>query len=62
MLLELFFNMKLNRDCSVTILKSMKVSINLFNDLDYCRVFVHRSYFMSDSFMKLVKLMFSLDI
>ncbi|KAI0520208.1 hypothetical protein KFK09_007679 [Dendrobium nobile] len=40
-----FFNLKLASAFSVT----------LVNDLDYCRVFSHRSYFISNCFMKLFK-------
>ncbi|KAL0908865.1 hypothetical protein M5K25_023376 [Dendrobium thyrsiflorum] len=36
-----FFKLKLNGDCSVTVLNHRNVLIKLFKDLDYCRVFAH---------------------
>ncbi|KAH0464715.1 hypothetical protein IEQ34_004818 [Dendrobium chrysotoxum] len=37
------------------LLNSKNVLIKLLNDLDYCRVFSHRSYFVSNCYMKLFK-------
>ncbi|KAH0458239.1 hypothetical protein IEQ34_013554 [Dendrobium chrysotoxum] len=42
-----FFNLKLLGDFFVTLLNPKHVLIKSANDLDYCRVFSHRSYFVS---------------
>ncbi|KAL0915584.1 hypothetical protein M5K25_016012 [Dendrobium thyrsiflorum] len=39
----------------VTLLDSRHVLIKLENDLDYSRIFVHRSYFVFNCFMKIIK-------
>ncbi|KAI0529408.1 hypothetical protein KFK09_001957 [Dendrobium nobile] len=52
---KFFFNLKLAGAFSVTVLNQKNVLIKLVNDLDYCRVFSHRSYFISNCFMKLFK-------
>ncbi|PKU82488.1 hypothetical protein MA16_Dca005493 [Dendrobium catenatum] len=57
-----FFNLKMKGDVSVTILNKHNVLIKLFNDLDYCRVFAHRSYFVNNCFMKLIKWSPTLDV
>ncbi|KAH0456358.1 hypothetical protein IEQ34_014265 [Dendrobium chrysotoxum] len=46
---------KLSGEFSVTLLDEKYVPIQLANDLDYYRVFMHRSYFVNNCFMKLVK-------
>ncbi|KAL0916949.1 hypothetical protein M5K25_014504 [Dendrobium thyrsiflorum] len=50
-----FFNLKLNGDFSVTQLDPSHVLIKLVKDLDYSRVFYHRSYSVSNYYMKLIK-------
>ncbi|XP_028551955.1 uncharacterized protein LOC110104437 [Dendrobium catenatum] len=50
-----FFNLKLNGEFSVTVVNKNNVLIKLRNDLDYYRVFTHRSYFVNNCYMKLVK-------
>ncbi|KAL0908480.1 hypothetical protein M5K25_022977 [Dendrobium thyrsiflorum] len=50
-----FFNLKLNGEVSVTLLDPSHVLIKLANDLDYCRVFCHRSYLVYNCYMKLTK-------
>ncbi|KAI0497572.1 hypothetical protein KFK09_020803 [Dendrobium nobile] len=40
---KFFLNLKLNGDVSVTLLDPSHVLIKLENDLDYCRIFCHRS-------------------
>ncbi|XP_020702248.1 uncharacterized protein LOC110113880 [Dendrobium catenatum] len=57
-----FFNLKLNREVSVTVLDYTHILIKLSNDLDYCRVFGHRSYLVFNCFMKLTKWSPTLDI
>ncbi|KAL0914774.1 hypothetical protein M5K25_015153 [Dendrobium thyrsiflorum] len=52
---KFFFNLKLSGEFSVTLLDAKHVLIKLINDLDYCRVFAHRSYFVNNCFMKLAK-------
>ncbi|PKU74762.1 hypothetical protein MA16_Dca004953 [Dendrobium catenatum] len=59
---KFFFNLKLKGDVSVTVLNKRNVLIKLFNDLDYCRVFTHRSYFVNNCFMKLIKWSPTLDV
>ncbi|PKU69884.1 hypothetical protein MA16_Dca011902 [Dendrobium catenatum] len=59
---KFFFNLKLKGDVSVTVLNNRNVLIKLFNDLDYCRVFAQRSYFVNNCFMKLVKWSPTLDV
>ncbi|KAH0465574.1 hypothetical protein IEQ34_005677 [Dendrobium chrysotoxum] len=44
----------LNGDFSITQLDMSHVLIKLVNDLDYSRVFYHRSYFVSNCYMKLL--------
>ncbi|KAL0906651.1 hypothetical protein M5K25_025164 [Dendrobium thyrsiflorum] len=50
-----FFNLNLNGEVSVTLLDSSHILIKLANDLDYCRVFCHRSYLVYNYYMKLTK-------
>ncbi|KAL0922396.1 hypothetical protein M5K25_006379 [Dendrobium thyrsiflorum] len=50
-----FSNLKLNGQVSVTLLDQSHILIKLSNDLDYCRVFCHRSYIVFNSYMKLTK-------
>ncbi|KAI0494929.1 hypothetical protein KFK09_025075 [Dendrobium nobile] len=57
-----FFNLKLSGDFSVTLLDQSNVLIKLANDLDYGRVFAHRSYFVYGCFMKIVKWSPTLDL
>ncbi|KAI0500784.1 hypothetical protein KFK09_019001 [Dendrobium nobile] len=59
---KFFFNLKLNGEVSVTVLDSTHILIKLSNDLDYCRVFCHRSYLVFNCFMKLTKWSPTLDI
>ncbi|PKU68755.1 hypothetical protein MA16_Dca014225 [Dendrobium catenatum] len=59
---KFFFNLKLNGEVSVTVLDSTHILIKLSNDLDYCRVFCHRSYMVFNCFMKLTKWSPTLDI
>ncbi|PKU76527.1 hypothetical protein MA16_Dca001131 [Dendrobium catenatum] len=59
---KFFFNLKLNGEVSVTVLDSTHILIKLANDLDYCRVFCHRSYLVFNCFMKITKWSPSLDI
>ncbi|KAL0920788.1 hypothetical protein M5K25_009957 [Dendrobium thyrsiflorum] len=62
-LLEIFFfNLKLNGEFSVTILNAKNVLIKLVDDLDYCRVFAHRSYFINNCYMRLIKWSPSFDV
>ncbi|KAI0503868.1 hypothetical protein KFK09_014811 [Dendrobium nobile] len=56
------FNLKLIGDFSVTVLNHRNVLIKLVNDFDYCRIFSHRSYFVQNCFMKVVKWSPNLDI
>ncbi|KAL0913285.1 hypothetical protein M5K25_016733 [Dendrobium thyrsiflorum] len=57
-----FFNLKLNGEVSVTLLDPSHVLIKLENDLDYCRVFCHRSYLVYNCYMKLIKWSPLLDV
>ncbi|KAI0522899.1 hypothetical protein KFK09_005288 [Dendrobium nobile] len=59
---KFFFNLKLNGECSVIVLNPMHVLIKLVDDLYYCRVFSHRSYFVNNCFMKLVKWSSTFDV
>ncbi|XP_020678502.2 uncharacterized protein LOC110096770 [Dendrobium catenatum] len=43
---KVFFNLKLVGEFSITLLNPKNVFIKLINDLDYCRVFSYRSYFV----------------
>ncbi|KAL0909441.1 hypothetical protein M5K25_020313 [Dendrobium thyrsiflorum] len=52
---KFFFNLKLSGEFSVTLLDSRHVLIKLRCDMDYCCVFVHRSYFVNNCFMKLTE-------
>ncbi|KAH0450264.1 hypothetical protein IEQ34_020956 [Dendrobium chrysotoxum] len=52
---KFFFNLKLTSAFSVTLLDQCDVLIKLSNDFDYGRVFAHRSYYVSNYFMKLIK-------
>ncbi|KAL0921564.1 hypothetical protein M5K25_008649 [Dendrobium thyrsiflorum] len=44
---KIFFLLKLSGNFSVTLLNSKNILVKFVNDLDYCRVFSHRSYFVS---------------
>ncbi|XP_020678725.1 uncharacterized protein LOC110096915 [Dendrobium catenatum] len=57
-----FFNLKLTGDFSVTLLDQSNVLIKLSNDLDYDRIFAHRSYFVYGCFMKIIKWSPTLDL
>ncbi|KAL0927042.1 hypothetical protein M5K25_001195 [Dendrobium thyrsiflorum] len=59
---KFFFNLKPSGKFSVTLLDQKNVLIKLTNDLDYSRVFAHRSYFVFGCFMKLIKWTSFLDI
>ncbi|KAI0528861.1 hypothetical protein KFK09_001404 [Dendrobium nobile] len=59
---KFFFNLKLNGDVSVTVLDSTHILIKLENDLDYCRIFCHRSYLVFNCYMKITKWTPTLDI
>ncbi|KAL0912162.1 hypothetical protein M5K25_018119 [Dendrobium thyrsiflorum] len=52
---KFFFNLKLNGDFSVTLLDHSHVLIKLENDLDYSRIFCHRSYLIFNCFMRVTK-------
>ncbi|KAI0494577.1 hypothetical protein KFK09_024718 [Dendrobium nobile] len=52
---KFFFGLKLSGDFSVTLLDQTNVLIKLHNDLDYARVFAHRSYLVFGCFMKVIK-------
>ncbi|KAI0494656.1 hypothetical protein KFK09_024798 [Dendrobium nobile] len=56
------FNLKLIGNFSVTVLNNRNVLIKLENDFDYCRIFSHRSYFVQNCFMKVVKWTHHLDV
>ncbi|PKU61924.1 hypothetical protein MA16_Dca017257 [Dendrobium catenatum] len=56
------FNLKLIGEFSVTVLNHRNVLIKLVNDFDYCRMFSHRSYFVKNCLMKVVKWSPNLDI
>ncbi|KAL0924463.1 hypothetical protein M5K25_005294 [Dendrobium thyrsiflorum] len=59
---KFFFNLKLNGEVSITLLDSLHILIKLANDLDYCKVFCHRSYLVFNCYMKLTKWSPSLDV
>ncbi|XP_028557077.1 uncharacterized protein LOC110105990 [Dendrobium catenatum] len=59
---KFFFSLKLNSEFSVTVLDQMHVLIKLSNELDYSRVFCHRSYLVFNCFMKLSKWSHLLDV
>ncbi|KAI0492813.1 hypothetical protein KFK09_027089 [Dendrobium nobile] len=59
---KFFFNLKLKGDVSVTVLDSTHILIKLENDLDYCRIFCHRSYLIFNCFLKITKWTPNLDI
>ncbi|KAL0908343.1 hypothetical protein M5K25_022832 [Dendrobium thyrsiflorum] len=59
---KFFFNLKLHAEFSVTVLDQSHVLIKLSNDLDYSRVFCHRSYLVNNCFMKLTKWTPLLDV
>ncbi|KAL0918241.1 hypothetical protein M5K25_010239 [Dendrobium thyrsiflorum] len=52
---KFFVNLKLNGVFSVTLLDRAHVLIKLENDLNYSRVFCHRSYLVFNCFMRLTK-------
>ncbi|KAL0926804.1 hypothetical protein M5K25_003056 [Dendrobium thyrsiflorum] len=52
---KFFVNLKLIGDFSVTLLDQSHVLIKFVNDLDYSRVFCHRSYLVFNCFMHLTK-------
>ncbi|KAL0924298.1 hypothetical protein M5K25_005112 [Dendrobium thyrsiflorum] len=52
---KFFFNLKLGGAFSIIVLNPKNVLIKLVNDLDYCRVFSHKSYFIATCFIKLFK-------
>jgi len=49
------FNLKLLGEFLVTVLNHRNVLIKLVNDFDYCRIFLHSSYFAQNCYMKVVK-------
>ncbi|KAL0913745.1 hypothetical protein M5K25_017228 [Dendrobium thyrsiflorum] len=57
-----FFNLKLTGEFYATLLDSRHVMIKLSCDMYYCRIFAHRSYFVSNYFMKLTKWSSFMDI
>ncbi|KAI0523134.1 hypothetical protein KFK09_005524 [Dendrobium nobile] len=57
-----FFNLKLSGKFFVTVLDQSNVLIKLSNDLDYGRIFAHRSYFVFGCFMKVIKWLPLLDL
>ncbi|KAL0907645.1 hypothetical protein M5K25_022065 [Dendrobium thyrsiflorum] len=59
---KFFFNLKLKGEFSVTVLEAKNVLIKLADDLDYCRVFAHRSYFINNCYMRLIKWSPSFDV
>ncbi|KAL0926292.1 hypothetical protein M5K25_002509 [Dendrobium thyrsiflorum] len=59
---KIFFLLKLSGNFFVTLLNSKNILVKFANDLDYCRVFSHRSYFVGNCYMKLVKWSPLLDI
>ncbi|KAI0523136.1 hypothetical protein KFK09_005526 [Dendrobium nobile] len=59
---KFFFNLKLSWEFSVTVLDPANVLIKLSNDLDYGRIFAHRSYFVFGCFMKIIKWSPHLDL
>ncbi|KAL0911338.1 hypothetical protein M5K25_019472 [Dendrobium thyrsiflorum] len=59
---KFFFNLKLNGYFFVTVLNTKNVLIKLANDLDYYRVFAHRSYFINNCYMRLIKWSPSFDV
>ncbi|KAL0912310.1 hypothetical protein M5K25_018274 [Dendrobium thyrsiflorum] len=52
---KFFFNLKLTGAFLVTLLDQRHVLIKLSNDLDCGKIFAHRSYYISNCFMKLIK-------
>ncbi|PKU83460.1 hypothetical protein MA16_Dca021855 [Dendrobium catenatum] len=56
------FSLKLIGNFSVTVLDKRNVLIKLENDFDYCRIFSHRSYFVQNCYMVVVKWTHHLDI
>ncbi|KAI0530965.1 hypothetical protein KFK09_000514 [Dendrobium nobile] len=56
------FSLKLIGEFSVTVLNNRNVLIKLENDFDYCRIFSHRSYFVQNCYMKVVKWTHHLDV
>ncbi|KAL0928179.1 hypothetical protein M5K25_000048 [Dendrobium thyrsiflorum] len=56
------FNLKLIGDFSITVLNPKHILIKFVNDLDYCRVFAHRSYFINNCYMRLIKWSPSFDV
>ncbi|KAI0496811.1 hypothetical protein KFK09_023135 [Dendrobium nobile] len=59
---KFFFQLKLIGHFSVTLLKSKNILIKLLNDLDYCRVFSHRSYFVNNCYFNIFKWTLHFDI
>ncbi|KAL0909629.1 hypothetical protein M5K25_020515 [Dendrobium thyrsiflorum] len=59
---KFFFNLKLNGEFSVTVLNAKNILIKLADDLDYCRVFAHCSYFINNCYMRLIKWSPSFDV
>ncbi|KAL0907377.1 hypothetical protein M5K25_021783 [Dendrobium thyrsiflorum] len=59
---KFFFLLKLTGNFSMTLLNSKNILVKFVNDLDYCRVFSHRLYFVGNCYMKLVKWSPLLDI
>ncbi|KAL0906769.1 hypothetical protein M5K25_025289 [Dendrobium thyrsiflorum] len=59
---KFFFNLKLHAKFYVTVLDQSHVLIKLSNDLDYSRVFCHRSYLVNNYYMKLTKWSPFLDV
>ncbi|PKU65710.1 hypothetical protein MA16_Dca009747 [Dendrobium catenatum] len=56
------FNLKLIGELSITVPNHRNILIKLVNDFDYCRMFSHRSYFVQNCFMKVVKWSPDLDV
>lgn len=52
---QFFYNLELSAGFSVSVLDSRHVLIKLLNDLDFSRVFAHRSYYVFNCLMKLLK-------
>ncbi|KAI0501871.1 hypothetical protein KFK09_016816 [Dendrobium nobile] len=59
---KFFFALKLKAEFSVTVLDQTHVLIKLSNELDYSRVFCHRSYMVNYCFMKITKWSHILEI
>ncbi|KAH0456039.1 hypothetical protein IEQ34_013946 [Dendrobium chrysotoxum] len=53
---KFFFSLKFNGDFSVTLLDHSHVLIKLVNDLNYSRVFSHKSYFVSNCYINIPQL------